>query len=448
MAAAVRSERGALGSPARGRRAAGPAIVILIAVLALGRFVLAGGNGAAGEDDRPRALDPATLEARVATDPDDGAAWQALAVHYTAVASGSGDRAKVERAEHAVAEANRLRPGELTTYRVTAALQLTLHQFADAHATGLAARAAHPDSPDTLNILVDSSIELGRYADAELYLEILVDRRPDAAALARVSYLREIHGDTAGARLAMQQAETAASGNADEGATIAVLVGDLALADGDATTALAAFDRAERLSPGRTLTLLGRARAFVALDRDGEALALLTEAAPRIPEPAIWTLLGDVQSAAGLEAEAAETYAHARSLIERHGASGEDNALEAALFEADHGDPLAAVTFAQRAYDIRPTVFTADALGWALVRAGRPAEAAPFMAEALRLGTDAAELHVHAAAAARAGGDRSLAASQLETAFARAPWPSLHLRAEAARLAAELSVAVPEAWRP
>ncbi len=249
MAAAVRSERGALGSPARGRRAAGPAIVILIAVLALGRFVLAGGNGAAGEDERPSALDPATLEARVATDPDDGAAWQALAVHYTAVASGSGDRAKVERAEHAVAEANRLRPGELTTYRVTAALQLTLHQFADAHATGLAARAAHPDSPDTLNILVDSSIELGHYDDAERYLETLVDRRPDAAALARVSYLREIHGDTAGARLAMQQAETAASGNADEAATIAVLVGDLALADGDATTALAAFDRAERLSP-------------------------------------------------------------------------------------------------------------------------------------------------------------------------------------------------------
>ena len=127
-------------------------------------------------------------------------------------------------------EAIRLRPDDIATYHAHGALQLTLHQFAAAREVGLAAHASHPDSPDALAILVDSSIELGRYDDADAYLGQLLDLRPNASALARVSYLREIRGDLPGARVAMSQAATAASGNTSESATITTLVGDLALA--------------------------------------------------------------------------------------------------------------------------------------------------------------------------------------------------------------------------
>ena len=220
----------------------------------------------------------------------------------------SGDRALVEQAEHAVDEAIRLRPDDLATYRAHGALELTLHQFAAAYEVGSAAHAAHPDSPDALAILVDASIELGRYDEAETHLRALLDRRPNAAALARVSYLREIHGDLDGARVAMSQAETAAVGDPSETATIATLVGDLALAAGEPEEALAAYGRAEAAEPGRSLTALGTARALAALDRTDEAIAILEASIAGFPEPALMTVLGELYEATGRTGEARDLY--------------------------------------------------------------------------------------------------------------------------------------------
>ena len=85
------------------------------------------------------------------------------------------------------------------------------------------------DDPDPLAILIDASVELGRYDEAETHLSDLLALRPGSAALSRLSYLRELHGDLDGARLAMLQAEQATSASEDR-ATIATLIGDQLLA--------------------------------------------------------------------------------------------------------------------------------------------------------------------------------------------------------------------------
>jgi tetratricopeptide (TPR) repeat protein len=383
----------------------------------------------------------------VAADPDDGEAWQRLAPHYLARAAGRGDRTLVEQAEHAVDEAVRLRPDDLATYRAHATLQLTLHQFAAAHEVGLAAQAVYPDSPDALAVLVDSSIELGRYDEAETHLAALLDRRPNAAALARVSYLREIHGDLEGARVAMSQAETAALGNPSETASIATLVGDLSLAAGEPDTALTAYGRAEVAEPGRSLTALGRARALAALDRTGEAIATLETAIAAFPEPALMTVLGELYEATGRNAEARDLYVRTAALIEQHGAAGEDNSLEAARFHADHGDPDDAVRFAERAWRIRPTVFAADALAWSLTRAGRANEALAYVQRAQRLGTASVDMQVHAAAAYANAGLTAAASEALGQALERTPYAFPELPPIALELATRLGLDVPPAWR-
>ena len=127
-------------------------------------------------------------------------------------------------------------------------------------------------------------------------------------------------------------------------------------------------------------------------------------------------------------------------------AAGLDTDLESALFEADHGDPARAVELARAAYAARRTVFTADALGWALTRSGRAADAVPFVQESLELGTSSAALRVHAAATYAATGQPVEATAQLRAAFALSPWPALHLRTTAGGLAADLGLAVPEPW--
>ncbi|HEY3484246.1 MAG TPA: tetratricopeptide repeat protein, partial [Ilumatobacteraceae bacterium] len=334
----------------------------------------------------------------------------------------------------------------IATYRAHGALELTLHQFAAAHEVGEAAHAAHPDSPDALAILVDSSIELGRYDEAEMHLRALLDRRPNAAALARVAYLREIRGDLDGARVAMAQAETAATGNVAESATIATLVGDLALAAGEPAEALAAYERAEAHESGRSLTALGTARALAALGRVDDAISVVDASIARFPEPAVLTMLGELYERAGRAGDARAVYERTAALIDRHGEAGEDNSLEKARFHADHGDVDVAVQSAERAFRIRPTVFAADTLAWALTRAGRPNDALSYLEQAHRLGTDTVDMHVHAAAAYAGAGMRDRAIDSLEAAFAHAPYTFPELRPIAAELAGELGVAVPRAW--
>ncbi len=439
-------------SPSRGvARVAG---ALLAGAVAFGatQLVTTAGDGDDGtrESIARRAADPAAemaeLEQRVAADPDDGEAWQQLAPYHLAQAAGRGERQLVARAEHAVDEAIRLRPDDLATYRVHGALELTLHQFSAAREVGLAALAAHPDSPDALAILVDSSIELGRYDDAESFLGELLDRRPDAAALARVSYLREIHGDLAAARVTMSQAETAARGNTAETAAIATLVGDLALAAGEPGEALAAYERAEGAEPGRSPTVLGRARALAALGRSEEAISILETSVAGFAEPALMTVLAELYEATGRTGDGRDLYGRTAALIDQHGAAGEDNSLEAARFHADHGDPADAVRFAQLALARRPTVFAADTLAWALTRAGRADEALGYVEESRRLGTSSVDLHVHAAAAYLAAGRTEQARTELATAFQATPYAFPELPPIAAELALQLSLEIPPTW--
>ncbi len=142
----------------------------------------------------------------------------------------------------------------------------------------------HPTISDPLAILIDASVELGRYDEAEGHLSDLLARRPGSAALSRLSYLRELHGDLDGARLAMLQAEQATTAPEDR-ATIATLIGDQLLASRDLTGAAAAYERARAAAPGLAATEIGRARVAAAQGRLDEAVATLTALVERSPRP-------------------------------------------------------------------------------------------------------------------------------------------------------------------
>ena len=104
------------------------------------------------------------------------------------------------------------------------------------------------------------------------------------------------------------------------------------------------------------------------------------------------------------------------------------------------------VRFARLAFENRPTVFAADALAWALTRAGQADEALAYVELANRLGTDSVDMHVHTAAAYAAAGLTTEAREALREAFAGVPYPFPELRPIAIELAEELRVAVPRSW--
>lgn len=420
-------------------------IVALVVGVAIGRFVLAGPAG----ETQPPALDQSLasaverLEQAVAARPTDLQAWQQLGVTYTRRAVELGDPTFSDLAAKAFDRADELAADDPLTLLGRGNLALSLHEFARALELGERALAGLPGNADALGVIVDAEVELGRYAVAAEHLQQMLDLRPDLPALARTSYLRELHGDLDGAVAAMRQADAAGAGAPFDHATVVALLGDLHAKQGKLAAAEAAYARADQLASGIVPAAVGRAKVLAARGEQREAIALLTQVVDRYPQPGAVILLGELQAVEGLDEQAVDTFALVRTLATLQQQAGQVTDLEMALFEADHGDPARAVGLARAAYDARPAnVFAADALAWALFRHGRAEEAVRYVDQALRLGTADPLLRYHAAAVLAAAGQTERARDELQAAF-RNPWLSPFHADAAAALASELGVESP-----
>ena len=125
----------------------------------------------------------------------------------------------------------------------------------------------------------------------------------------------------------------------------------------------------------------------------------------RLPLPGYVISLGEIELAAGRRAAGLRDLELVRAQERLQKAGGVIADAEIAIFEADHGDPQRAVRIAERAYAAAPSVRSADALGWALTRAGRPGEGLAYAERALRLGSRDPLFLYHAGIAARAAGE-------------------------------------------
>lgn len=426
------------------------AVMALLAGVAIGRFVAFEPAGAPVEsvvtagasEDRI-----ATLERAVEAEPADVASWQALGSAYTQRAFEVGDPAFYTLAARALDRAEALDPDEPGTLLGHGHLALALHDFAEAQEYAQRARAQRPHSAEILGVLVDAAVELGDYEAASAHLQDMLDRRPGLPALARTSYLRELHGDLPGAVEAMQRAESAGSGSAFDVATVQALLGDLHWARGALDDARAAYQRALDTSPGIVAGDVGVARVEAAQGDTSSAIERLTAVVDRFPRPDAVILLGELHSHVGDADRARQQYALARTLARLQEDAGQNVDLELAVFEADRGDdPDRAVGLARQAYDARPAnVYAADALAWALLRAGRAEEAVPLMEEALRLGSADPLVRYHAAEVFAATGDEERARVELAAALDGNPWFSFAHRERAAELADQLGLAAPDA---
>lgn len=446
------------GTPAteRGRRGtpllATVAVVAVLAGVALGRFLLAppaAPGPAAPTASRTLADQVAQLERAVEADPADLASWQALGDAYLGRALEVGDPSFYDLADAAFDRADDIEPDAPGTLLGRGALALSLHEFDQALELGEAARAALPDNARAYGIVVDAHVELGHYEQAATELQGMLDRRPGLPALARASYLRELNGDLDGAIEAMRQAELA--GGPRQGfqiATVGALLGDLYFSSADLPAAQAAYERALNAAPAFVPAQVGLARVQAATGDEAGAVDELEALVERFPHPEALILLGELQERLGREADAADTRAVVRAIAALQEDAGQVVDLEMAVFEADLGDdPDRAVALARRTHAARPdNIFVADALGWALHRAGDPEAALPHIESALRLGTADATLHYHAAQIYAALGQTEQAREHLGRVAETNPWFSFaHLEA-AGELAAELELDAPAAW--
>jgi tetratricopeptide (TPR) repeat protein len=406
-------------------------VAVFAAVLAV---LLAANRGDAPAPSLPDAGAPtgdavADFQRAVRAAPGNGAAYAGLGDAYLSRARETGDPDLYSRAEGAFDAALRRQPDDLGALIGKGTLAGLRHDFAEQLRIGRRAVAQAPQLARPYTVVADAQIELGRYDAAAATIQRLVDRKPGLASYARASYFRELSGDHAGAVEAMRLA-VSAGGTPENVAYVQALLGDLELARGRVVAARAPYGAALRSLPGYPAGLVGLARADAAGGDLGRAAARLRRASERLPLPRTLTLLAEVEAALRNHAAARAAMAAARAQMAAAGGASAQAAraaaadpaadvlpdAEAVLFEADHGSPAAAVRLGRRVWRAAPSVRSADALGWALTRAGRPAEGYRFARRALRLGSRDPLFRLHAGVAAREAGLAAQASRHLAVA--------------------------------
>jgi tetratricopeptide (TPR) repeat protein len=301
---------------------------------------------------------------------------------------------------------------------------ISLHRFEDARDLAKRVLAKHPNDSVALATLGDASLELGDMSTARTAFERVNNLAPSSATLARLAHLEFVQGDTASA---VRDAQVAVSKADDEGAEgeraawYRYQLGEVLLSTGDQVGAEKAYGAAVTADDGSYLAHAGLSRALAARnDLDG-AIRELSKAIAIVPQPDFLARRGDLYTLRGHSGDsrrAMKDYAlvEAEAKLAGEAANVYDRTL--VLYLANHGlEADRAVSLATAELAIRKDVYGYDASAWALLAAGRPAEADAAMRQALAFGTKDAKLLYHAGMIALALGDRQTARTDLAAAL-------------------------------
>jgi tetratricopeptide (TPR) repeat protein len=379
----------------------------------------------------------ASLQARLRAYPADGRASAALGLAYVQQARVTTDPSYYPKAEAILRRSLRDDRQNAVAFVGMASLAAARHRFDDALGWGRRAEALDPYDANAYGTIGDALVELGRYDAAFRAFQRMVDLRPSLASFARVSYARELTGDVTGAIDAMRRAARFASGPSDE-AWATYQLGDLAWNRGRVDDASAAYRRAARLDRTSVPAAAGLARVAWARGDLTTAIRRYAAVVRRAPLPEYVIALGDLYRLSGDRAAAGRTDALLRAEEALFRANGVNLDLEQAIFEADHGDPRAALLAARAEWGRRHSVHVADALAWALYANGRYAEAVTYSDRALRLGTRNATFLFHAGMIRWRLGRNAVATRFLRKAIATNPWFSIEHAGEARSILARI----------
>ncbi|WP_437110590.1 tetratricopeptide repeat protein [Streptomyces sp. enrichment culture] len=384
-------------------------------------------------------------EAWLRRHPGDAVSWAVLGAAYTEHGVRTGDPAAYPKAERALRRSLEARPaggGGVLEARPAggggAPAVLGLGELAQARGDfGTALRWARKAGSGwrAQALLVDAHRGLGDDAAAGEALERLRKLRPTSgAAQARAVELYRDRGWREDAAARAHDA-VALSGTSAERAAALRRLGDLEWERGYAREALARYEAALRVAPGDAPSMAGRARALAALGRTDEALRMYGAALEARPLPEYALEAGDLYAALGRDAAARERYARAVELADAAESYGVDTALVRGRYEAEHGDPERAVEVLRARWrGGHRSAEVADALGWALLRAGEPEQALPYARAATGRGVRSALFAYHRGEVERALGRDGAARRALEEALRINPYFS-PLHAPAARRA-------------
>ncbi|MFF0017877.1 tetratricopeptide repeat protein [Streptomyces sp. NPDC005374] len=321
-------------------------------------------------------------ESHLRRHPRDAESWAVLGTAYVEQGRRTAETAFYPKADTALRTSLKVRRSA-EALGALAALANARRDFRTARAWGEAARTLEPKRWTTYPQLIDAYTGLGDYKAAGRALERLTELRSGPAVMARTAAVYRDRGRREDAAAQLADAAARAGAPAERAACLE-RAGQLAWERGDREAALRYFQEAVRIDPDQRAAQSGQGRVLAALGRTAEALNAYRTALAKQPLPQYALELGELYESLGLGRAARVQYDLLRARVRAATAAGADEELVLGQFEADHGDPAAAVRRLGAEWRRQPGIAVADALGWALHRAGEDEQALRYA----RIATD------------------------------------------------------------
>jgi len=296
---------------------------------------------------------------------------------------------------------------------------LTQHQFQEAEKIGDWAVKKYPYNSSAYGILVDACVELGKYEKAVEMCDKMLNIKPDLRSYSRASYLREIHGDIAGAIDAMRMASDAGVYGHENRAWVLYNLANLYLQKGKTDTAAFIYNGILQERPNYAYAYAGLAKIDIIKGKFDDAVKNLRKASHNLDDHSFIEQLSDLYLAMNNKNEEEKYNEIVFREFEEHQNGGWNVDREFAAFCLNHNLNLEeALSRAEEEYSNRPENIDAiDTYAWALYKNGNIDKALKIISKALKFNSSNALIHYHAGIINSSLGKYAEAVKNLETSL-------------------------------
>jgi len=351
-----------------------------------------GAEGATEEWKQVRSQS-ATLLQNLQDNPDHAKSKIALAGLYIREARVTGNYMYYDQAAmKSINDVLKTDENNFEALSLKAMIFLSEHHFAEALATAQKAVSINPYNAFVYGTLVDGYVEMGDYKAAVENLEKMISIRPDIRSYARISYLREIHGDYPGAIEAMKLAVDAGAPGDETTAWTRVQLAHLFEKTGDMKSAEMHYHIALNERPRYAYALAGLGRIAVIEKKYDEAISLYNQADSLIHDYSLKDELSDVYL---LKGQPDKANAISRLIVEDMITATEkekekdsighysDRELAYAFLKVNDHDK--ALDYALAEYNRRPeNIDVNETVAWVYYSKGEYAKALPYLKVAMK----------------------------------------------------------------
>lgn len=371
--------------------------------------------------------------------PDDSKSALALATLFIQEARVTGnymyyDAAAMKNIQGVITK----EPDNVEALVLQSVIYLSQHHFAEGLAVAEKARVLNPHFAFVYGLLVDGNVEMGNYKAAVENSDLMVSIRPDIRSYSRISYLREIHGDNAGAIEAMKMA-VEAGGNGDEPTEWArIQLARLYENTGDLKSAEMYYTIALDNRPGYAPAIAGLGHIAIAKKEYENAIKLYEEASALVPDYSIHQQLASLYLQTGKKEKAKSTIEKLLEELTNDAKKGEqDESIghyadrELAYAYLLNNDADNALKHALIEYNRRPeNIDVNETVAWVYHKQGKDKEALPYIKTALKTNCKNPTLLCEAGLIFAGTGNKTLAKPFLEDGLKNDPNINIDVKGE------------------